>query len=72
MNSILREFIGGRMFSDITKTMEVTNIVFSMAFSFSLTSVKKVLDPFFLVKQIVVLEDLILSEGFIIRGGFIF
>lgn len=42
--------------------MEVTNIVFSMAFHFSLTSVKKVLNPFFLVKQIVVLEDLILSE----------
>lgn len=60
------------MFSDITKTMEVTNIVFSMAFLFLLHQSKKVLNPFFLVKQIVVLEDLILSEGFIIRGGFIF
>lgn len=48
MNSILREFIGGRMFSDITKTMEVTNIVFSMAFLFLLHQSKKFSILFFL------------------------
>ena len=58
----LKRVYRGRMFSNITKTMEVTNIVFSMAF-FSLTSVKKVLDPFFLCQTDRCTGDLILLEG---------
>ncbi len=72
MNSILREFIGADVFR-YNKNHGSDKYCLSMAFLFLLhQSKKKVLNPFFLVKQIVVLEDLILSEGFIIRGGFIF
>ena len=59
MNSILRESLSGADVFRYNKTMEVTNIVFSMAFLFSYIS-QKVPQSFFLVKRIVVLEDLIL------------